>query len=143
MYSYMRRCSVSCAAAVCAVVLAIQAGAVTTTLQRNINNNNLNSNTDGNRPWFVDNYFDGTTTFTNPDGYFGSMLPGVSNTTTIVNANVGIGGDGTNGVPMGASFNFGISFNISISGPGDATHMKLTDGGADGLGVNSSSVQSD
>jgi hypothetical protein len=132
-----------CAVAVCTIAFAIEAEAVTKTVQRNINNNNLNSNTDGNRPWFVDNYTSGGATYTNPEGYFGSVLPGTSNTTTVVNPDVGIGGDGTNGIPMGVGFNFGISFNVSITGPGDPTGLKLTDGGSDGVGVDSTTVQGD
>jgi hypothetical protein len=84
-----------CAIVVCLLAMAFEAAAVTHTVQGNINNNNLGSPADdGNRPWFEDDYNNGTITYTNPEGYFGSVLPNTSNTTTVMNADVGIGGDG-------------------------------------------------
>jgi hypothetical protein len=135
--------------AVATFVLAIvdRANAVTSTFNREVEVNNIDTNgdtvdDDGNRPFFPDNYNNGTITFTNPDGYTGTATPGVNNSSTVtgVGAALGLGGDGTNALPMGIGVNFDMSFTVQTTG---AAGGVLTDSGSNGIGVNSSAQQSD
>ncbi|HEY3394930.1 MAG TPA: hypothetical protein VGK58_19655 [Lacipirellulaceae bacterium] len=128
------------AAAVSLLVMADTSDAVTVTINRNVETNNNSTDTDGNRPFFVDNYSDGTITFTNPDGYTGTATPGVDNMSTVTGVGLGLGGDGTNALPMGAGLNFDIRFTVQTTG---AAGGVLTDGGSAGLGVDSSASQTD
>ena len=106
-----------CAVAIGCLATAVQVNAVTVTFDRHVEADNINTDTDGNRPFFPDNYNDGTRIFTNGQGYFGSVLPNTANTTTVQHSDQGIGGDNTNGFPMGVGFNFGIEFDITITKP--------------------------
>ena len=117
---------------ICLAALATSANAVTTILNRNVETDTEN------RPFFPSGYSDGTVTYLNPSGYSGTAFPGAE-FTTVTNSNVGNGGDGTNGLPMGVGVNFGVSFTARTTTAGH----KLSDGTQVGLGVNSSSVQTD
>jgi hypothetical protein len=129
-------------------VLAIVEGAnaITSTFNREVEVNNIDTNgdtvdDDGNRPFFVDNYNNGTITFTNPEGYTGTatVTPAVSSS-TVTGVGLGLGGDNTNALPMGIGVNYEMMFSVQTTG---AAGGVLTDSGSNGIGVNSSAQQTD
>ena len=123
----------------------IRANAITSTFNREVEVNNIDTNgdtvdDDGNRPFFPDNYNNGTITFTNPEGYTGTATPAVSSSSTVTGVGLGLGGDNTNALPMGIGVNYEMMFSVQTTGPAGGV---LRDTGSTGIGVNSSAQQSD
>ncbi|HEX6962908.1 MAG TPA: hypothetical protein VF175_13645 [Lacipirellula sp.] len=109
--------------------------AVTVLLNRTVETNQTN------RPFFDPAALPG---FANEAGYVGTATPGVSNSSTVTNADAGLGGNSTpldpnNDVPIGVGIRFGASFTVETVDP---AHL-LTDAGNSGLGVDSSATQAD
>lgn len=124
MISRALRYSVIASAASFLVGMPAAALAVTTTFTKNINND------ESNRPFFDPAGYD-PQVITNGNDYAGTATSGVHSTTTVTGTNIGIGGDGTNGVPMGVSLNFDVSFAVTSTN----ANSVLVDGLNPGLGV--------
>lgn len=124
------------AVAICMAVIAARAQAVTVNINRNIETNGTN------RPFFNQAAFP---THANESGYIGTATPGMDNSSTVANADVGVGGNNTisvpnnNGVPLGVGVTFGASFTVQTVDP---DHL-LTDAGNAGLGLDSSATMTD
>jgi hypothetical protein len=117
------------------VFLPTGAGAVTVLLNRTVVTDQTN------KPFFDPALFPA---IVNDAGYVGSATPAVSNSSTVTNADAGLGGNSTpldlnNEVPIGIGISFGVSFTVETLNP---MHV-LTDGGSAGLGVDSNSTQAD
>jgi hypothetical protein len=85
------------------------AQAVTTLITKNIVNDTSN------RPFFDPLDYD-PLIITNDNDYFGTATSGADASTTVTGINIGIGGDGSNGVPMGVTVNFDVSFTVATTG---------------------------
>jgi hypothetical protein len=126
-----------CAAAILSLTTATPVEAVTQVLNREVEMNDGTAAVgDDNRPFF---------TIGGPDGYVGTAVSGGTNSTsTVTNANVGVGGNNTynspgNSIPLGVGVNFGVSFTVEST---NANHI-LVDNGNPGLGINSNATQVD
>ena len=134
----MKRSLVHCLGR-CAVIfggLAVAAGplaivapvqAVTTEVFKDILNDGEN------RPFFATSAYPDPSPIVNDAGYSGSIAPGAGDASNVTGLDIGVGGDDLNGVPMGVTINFELSFTVQSTGAGSV----LTDGGNAGLGINS------
>jgi len=132
MRCYFANSLVRCTAAICLTLVAARAEAVTAVDNGSVETGDIDT-LDGNRPFFPDDYTDGTRTFTNPAGFAGTATPGVDSMSTVTGTGLGLGGDDFNGIPLGVTVTYTLRFDVEAIGAG---HV-LQDGGNFGLGVSS------